>query len=93
MSIDGTNHACHVVSPAGVARWSRRGGAKESHVALSQAASAFRQMRGHRKTGHEPLPAEPGNEPDGDVCALAYLAGDGLVNEYVNDLGRIIGSA
>jgi hypothetical protein len=31
--------------------------------------------------------------PTGTVAALAYMAGDGIVNEYMNAPGEIIGSA
>jgi gluconate 2-dehydrogenase alpha chain len=43
--------------------------------------------------GASQFPQNPGMNPTGTVAALAYLAGDGIVNEYVNSPGEIIGSA
>jgi gluconate 2-dehydrogenase alpha chain len=43
--------------------------------------------------GASQFPQNPGMNPTGTVGALAYLASDGLVNEYVNAPGEIIGSA
>jgi gluconate 2-dehydrogenase alpha chain len=43
--------------------------------------------------GASQFPNNPGMNPTGTVAALAYLAGDGIVNEYVNAPGEIIGSA
>jgi gluconate 2-dehydrogenase alpha chain len=44
-------------------------------------------------TGATLFPQNPGMNPTGTVLALAYLAGDGITKEYVNDPGKIIGSA
>lgn len=44
-------------------------------------------------TGATLFPQNAGMNPTETVCALAYLAGDGLVNQYVKDPGKIIGSA
>jgi gluconate 2-dehydrogenase alpha chain len=43
--------------------------------------------------GASQFPQNAGMNPTGTVGALAYLASDGLVNEYVNAPGEIIGSA
>ncbi len=43
--------------------------------------------------GASQFPQNPGMNPTGTVGALAYLASDGLVNEYMNAPGEIIGSA
>ena len=43
--------------------------------------------------GASQFPQNRGHEPDRHGAALAYLAGDGIVKEYVNDPGKIIGSA
>lgn len=43
--------------------------------------------------GASQFPQNPGMNPTGTVAALTYLAGEGIVNEYVNDPGKIIGSA
>ncbi len=43
--------------------------------------------------GASQFPQNAGMNPTGTVAALAYLASDGLVNEYVNTPGEIIGSA
>lgn len=40
--------------------------------------------------GASQFPQNPGMNPTGTVAALAYLAGDGIVNKYVNDPGNII---
>ena len=42
--------------------------------------------------GASQIPQNPGMNPTGTVAALAYLASDGLINEYVNSPGEIIGS-
>lgn len=42
--------------------------------------------------GASQFPQNPGMNPTGTVAALAYMAGDGIVNEYVNAPGEIIGS-
>jgi gluconate 2-dehydrogenase alpha chain len=42
--------------------------------------------------GASQFPQNAGMNPTGTVGALAYLASDGLVNKYVMDPGRIIGS-
>jgi gluconate 2-dehydrogenase alpha chain len=44
-------------------------------------------------TGATLFPQNAGMNPTGTVLALAYLTGDGIVNQYVNDPGRVIGSA
>lgn len=44
-------------------------------------------------TGAALFPQNPGMNPTETVCALAYLAGDGIVNEYINNPNQIIGSA
>jgi gluconate 2-dehydrogenase alpha chain len=43
--------------------------------------------------GASQFPQNAGMNPTGTVAALAYLASDGLVNEYVKSPGEIIGSA
>jgi gluconate 2-dehydrogenase alpha chain len=43
--------------------------------------------------GASQFPQNAGMNPTGTVAALAYLASDGLVNEYINDPDKIIGSA
>lgn len=43
--------------------------------------------------GASQFPQNPGMNPTGTVAALAYMAGDGIVNEYVNAPGEIIGSS
>lgn len=43
--------------------------------------------------GASQFPQNAGMNPTGTVGALAYLASDGLVNEYLKDPGKIIGSA
>ncbi len=43
--------------------------------------------------GASQFPQNAGMNPTGTVGALAYLASDGLVNEYVNAPGEIIGSS
>jgi gluconate 2-dehydrogenase alpha chain len=43
--------------------------------------------------GPSQFPQNAGMNPTGTVAALAYLASDGLVNEYMNAPGEIIGSA
>jgi gluconate 2-dehydrogenase alpha chain len=43
--------------------------------------------------GASQFPQNAGMNPTGTVAALAYLASDGLVNEYMNDPDKIIGSA
>jgi gluconate 2-dehydrogenase alpha chain len=42
--------------------------------------------------GASQFPQNAGMNPTGTVAALAYLASDGLVNQYVKDPGNIIGS-
>jgi gluconate 2-dehydrogenase alpha chain len=42
--------------------------------------------------GASQFPQNAGMNPTGTVGALAYLAADGLVNKYVKDPGKIIGS-
>jgi gluconate 2-dehydrogenase alpha chain len=42
--------------------------------------------------GASQFPQNAGMNPTGTVAALAYLASDGLVNQYVKDPGKIIGS-
>lgn len=44
-------------------------------------------------TGAALFPQNAGMNPTETLCALAYLAGDGLVNEYVDAPNEIIGSA
>jgi gluconate 2-dehydrogenase alpha chain len=41
-------------------------------------------------TGATLFPQNPGMNPTGTVLALAYLAGDGIVNQYVNAPGELI---
>jgi gluconate 2-dehydrogenase alpha chain len=43
--------------------------------------------------GASQFPQNAGMNPTGTVAALAYLASDGLVNEYIYDPDKIIGSA
>ncbi|MDF3042125.1 MAG: choline dehydrogenase-like flavoprotein [Thermomicrobiales bacterium] len=43
--------------------------------------------------GASQFPQNAGMNPTGTVAALAYMAGDGIVNEYVNAPGEIIGTA
>jgi gluconate 2-dehydrogenase alpha chain len=43
--------------------------------------------------GASQFPQNAGMNPTATVAALAYLASDGLVNEYINDPDKIIGSA
>jgi gluconate 2-dehydrogenase alpha chain len=40
--------------------------------------------------GASQFPQNAGFNPTGTVGALAYLAGDGIVNKYVKDPGMII---
>lgn len=40
--------------------------------------------------GASQFPQNSGMNPTGTVAALAYLAGDGLVNKYIKDPGKII---
>jgi gluconate 2-dehydrogenase alpha chain len=41
-------------------------------------------------TGAALFPQNAGMNPTETVCALAYLAGDGLVNKYTKDPGKLI---
>ncbi len=41
-------------------------------------------------TGATLFPQNPGMNPTGTVLALAYLTGDGLVNQYMSAPGEII---
>lgn len=43
-------------------------------------------------TGGALFPQNPGMNPTGTVLALAYLAGDGIVNHYLADPGKLIGA-
>jgi gluconate 2-dehydrogenase alpha chain len=43
-------------------------------------------------TGATLFPQNAGMNPTGTVLALAYLAGDGIVNQYLKNPGKIIGS-
>jgi gluconate 2-dehydrogenase alpha chain len=43
-------------------------------------------------TGAALFPQNPGMNPTETLCALAYLAGDGIINKYLKDPGKIIGS-
>ncbi|HEY8448025.1 MAG TPA: GMC family oxidoreductase [Thermomicrobiales bacterium] len=43
-------------------------------------------------TGAALFPQNPGMNPTETVCALAYLAADGIINQYLKDPGRIIAS-
>jgi gluconate 2-dehydrogenase alpha chain len=42
-------------------------------------------------TGAALFPQNPGMNPTETLCALAYLAGDGLVNQYMKKPGELIG--
>lgn len=44
-------------------------------------------------TGATLFPQNPRMNPTETVCALAYLAGDGIVNGYVKDPGKVIASS
>jgi gluconate 2-dehydrogenase alpha chain len=43
-------------------------------------------------TGASNFPQNPGMNPTGTVCALAYLTADGILNQYLKDPGQIIPS-
>jgi len=43
--------------------------------------------------GASQFPQNPGMNPTGTVGALAYLASDGIVNEYMKDPDKIIGAS
>jgi gluconate 2-dehydrogenase alpha chain len=44
-------------------------------------------------TGAALFPQNAGMNPTGTVLALAYLTGDGIINQYLKAPGEIIGSA
>jgi gluconate 2-dehydrogenase alpha chain len=41
-------------------------------------------------TGASNFPQNPGMNPTGTVCALAYLTADGIINQYLDNPGEII---
>jgi gluconate 2-dehydrogenase alpha chain len=43
-------------------------------------------------TGATLFPQNAGMNPTETVCALAYLAADGIINQYVKDPGKVIAS-